>query len=400
MLNKINGNRKAILFLSEISGVRASCFRQEKIVKAFLDNNYKVIIVNCSKIPAIVLNFDNVSDFDQYRQHIRDTIKSPASIRQGAIIKLIRHLKHFLILDITNPIQWLSFLFTFLKNKKEFKNPYVIAGSTPSITCLLWAKVTSILLKCNNLQLDFRDEWAYHPFLPQYHNKLKVRIEKWLFRNAKVCSVSRHISNNMAKRTGFTIDTVYNGPDINFIPLQYDTSVKNDNKNIIVSYTGAMATGCFNVQALAAVVNYVCKVNNTIRFRFIGACEELHKIIPDNPLVEFIGHTSLKEARRLQAESDVLLFIGADFPNNGGIVSAKIFEYLQSYKPILPLFVYKDSDVYNIIYNACKTCPSIFTPNDAVTFFTDYPSIFPSLKNPDYLSQININLTNFFVSDK
>ena len=102
----------------------------------------------------------------------------------------------------------------------------------------------------------------------------------------------------------------------------------------------------------------------------------------------------------MQQKADILLFIGANFEYNGGIVSSKIFEYLQSGKPILPIFVCKDSDVYHIIEKSCGFCPVIQDYNDLMSILSQLNHenaniLLPVLKHYEFFEQLLEAYGNF-----
>ncbi len=390
----------ALLILSEISGTRASCFRQEKIVRVYLKNKLDVIVVDNSFIPAKIYEFADTESFDRFRNGIRAIKQSPPSIREGIVVDFMRLMKHKLLLDITHPFQWVSFFITRIKLQKYMRVPVLyVVGSSPSVTTLVWARLLGKSFNAKNILLDFRDEWAYHPWLPPSHNKLKTRIEKWLMKPSQTCSVSRYISNNMERRTGGKVYTVYNGPDINFRSLESVEPLSSD--KIVITYTGSIPPGSVNVEGAKAIVEGAIKAFPSMMFRFIGACAVLQDIMP--PIVgriEYIEHMPLQEVRVKQQESSALLFMGADFPDNGGIVSAKIFEYLQTNKPVLPLFIHQNSDIHHIISSACGQCPSIFSPADLTELFSNGLNGLPALKNEEFIKGLNVSIERFFLEGK
>ena len=390
----------ALLVLSEISGTRASCFRQEKIVRVYLKNNIEVIVVDNSFIPAKIYQFTDITGFDKFREDIRAIKQSPPSIREGTVIKVMRWLKHKLLFDITHPLQWISFIMTRAKLARLKRLPLkYCVGSSPSVTTLVWARLLGKTFKADNILLDFRDEWAYHPWLPASHNRLKTRIEKWLMKPSSTCSVSGYISNNMEKRTGGKVYTVYNGPDINF--KRSETVSLGNHEKLVITYTGSIPPGSVDVQGAKAMVEAVVNTYPNVLFRFIGACAVLKDIMPPvKGSIEYVEHMPLKDVRLRQQESGALLFMGADFPENGGIVSAKIFEYLQTKKPILPLFIHKNSDIHHIISSACNSCPSLFTPADITALLSKSFDDLPRLENEDFILGLNTSIEKFFLEGK
>jgi len=394
--NKFNG--LALLFLSEISGTRASCFRQEKIIITYLKLGITTVVIDNSFLTAKIYTFNNLIQFNNFRSEIRNLKQSPPSIREGIFVNILRKIKHYLFIDVISPFQWVSFILTFLKLLK-YKNTHCnySVGSSPSISCLIWAKLFGIIFNANKTIIDFRDEWAYHPWLPNLHNKTKNKIEKWLVTNTSTASVSKFISDNLKLRTGKDVFTVYNGPDVNFVKA-FQTSEENS-KIIRVVYTGSIPQGSVNVEGLKNIILNVINQYSYISFTFIGACNSLQEILPAFPgKIYFLPHLPLKDVRNLQSNADVLLFLGANFPLNGGIVSAKIFEYLQSGKKILPLFIYPSSDINYIINSSCGFCPELFTSDQVIELLKNGTLNLPKLTNNKFIDSLNENIEFYFTN--
>lgn len=380
---------KTILFVvSELFGTRAGSFRQERWVKAFLQDGYCCIIYDNLSLMGEYRVFESIHDFEEFRSFIRNSVKSSASVKEGTVINIFRKFKHFFLLEVFNPFIVIHFFHILIKLR--FRAVNIIFSSSPPFSTVI---IGFLYKKCyprTKFIIDFRDEWSDHPFLPSKTFISRLFIEKTPVRSADLLiTVSNFIRNRLEHKHKAKVDLVYNAPDIYFKDYAIKENVAKASMTTVL-YTGSLPNSSFDVLKLKFFLDEANKKFGTrIVFQFVGACKSLEELgCSEN--VMFLSHTKLNEVRALQKQCDILLFLGANFPDNGGIVSAKIFEYLQSSKPILPLFVQLNSDINQIINSACNSCPTIFEVDEFCSllekmFLEKDLSCFPKLKNIEFL---------------
>ena len=125
------------------------------------------------------------------------------------------------------------------------------------------------------------------------------------------------------------------------------TSFENNLKTL--SYIGVMAPQ-YDIEPLKKLV----QGRNDILLRFVGVVsDEIKKEIESwGVQTEFVSYVSHKEAVSYMQASDVLLLFIPNVPNNEGILTGKLFEYLAAANKIL-LFGPKDGDAMRLI-NECE----------------------------------------------
>jgi glycosyltransferase involved in cell wall biosynthesis len=127
---------------------------------------------------------------------------------------------------------------------------------------------------------------------------------------------------------------------------------KQNGKDIIISYVGNMAKSQDPIEFLELIQNLNTENNFNIRVNFVGNIHSdiLGKIesLGYAKFINRISYVSHSEAIKYMCEADYVLLLIPNVPNNKGIVTGKIFEYIRSGSTILMLGP-KDSDAGNII---------------------------------------------------
>ena len=131
------------------------------------------------------------------------------------------------------------------------------------------------------------------------------------------------------------------------LPNGYDES---DFQNIVkpvenlfcITYVGSIADSYkpdVFFEILGKVVNEFGKVN--FRMRFVGSMPESIKQKINtyhlNGITEFVSQVSHNQAIQFMQESTILLLLIPEVPNNYGILTGKLFEYLASRRPVIGL---------------------------------------------------------------
>jgi glycosyltransferase involved in cell wall biosynthesis len=205
---------------------------------------------------------------------------------------------------------------------------------------------------------DFRDPWT--EFF-NYHDSSRTQIARNLDKKLEgkilnkvdhLVTVSPSISRLFSQHIGNSknVTTIMNGFDEDdFSDVQ---NSKQNGKDIIISYVGNMAKSQDPIEFLELIQNLNTENNFNIRVNFVGNIHSdiLGKIesLGYAKFINRISYVSHSEAIKYMCEADYVLLLIPNVPNNKGIVTGKIFEYIRSGSTILMLGP-KDSDAGNII---------------------------------------------------
>ncbi len=206
-----------------------------------------------------------------------------------------------------------------------------------------------------NWLADFRDPWT----TIGYHNKLKLSKKSQLkhkLLEKEVLNTSDHIivtssttKKEFLKITNKPISVITNGYD--------DVKLTNYplDKKFTLAHIGSLLTGrdpkvLWN--ALSDLIIELPSFKNNFELKLIGAVsEDVLNSIYSFGLKDFtnlIGYLPHHEAQIQQQISQVLLLIEIDSPETTCIIPGKVFEYIQSNRPILG-FGPKNADFKTII---------------------------------------------------
>lgn len=186
---------------------------------------------------------------------------------------------------------------------------------------------------------DFRDPWS--ELVHNQNNKrswltrkIDRAFEKSVFSKAdRILTVGKDVARCIRSHVDRPVVIIPNGYDTCDIP-----AASLSPEYFIITYTGELSKDRIPYAFLKAVSILKDKYPQ-IRLRFIGnSCQELKTEIQQNSLEEityFESYIPHKESVRKLAESNALLLVINQVPNNKGILTGKIFEYLGMRKPII-----------------------------------------------------------------
>ena len=221
--------------------------------------------------------------------------------------------------------------------KKE--NIDLIFSSSPPHTVQLIAKKTA---KKTGLKWisDFRDPW-----MEMLHNQQNNRffltkmvdshLEKKSLKTAdRVITISKGIVEDFNSKVNNNYYIIPNGYD----ETDFDYSIKSENEELTVSYTGVMSVTRLPEMFLKSVQKLKKENQAKIKLQIAGkTCPEFESLIDKYELREnfnFLGYLSHKESTKVLMKSDLLLLVVDNIPNNKGFLTGKIFEYLGCKKNI------------------------------------------------------------------
>lgn len=204
---------------------------------------------------------------------------------------------------------------------------------------------------------DLRDPWTdiyYNQDLypTPWAKKRNLRYERSVLLGAdQIITVSEDCRRLFAEKTPVTdkIIVVPNGYDEKDFDSERRVEKVERRNTFTLSYIGVWAPQ-YDIEPLKKLV----QGRNDILLRFVGVVsDEIKKEIESwGVQTEFVSYVSHKEAVSYMQASDVLLLFIPNVPNNEGILTGKLFEYLAAGNKIL-LFGPQNGDAMRLI-NECS----------------------------------------------
>ena len=228
--------------------------------------------------------------------------------------------------------------------KQHDRKPYdlVVTSGPPHSTHLIGLELQRRGMRW---WADFRDPWTdiyyYRMFYPSAwarHRDAQLEL-KVLERAERVLTVSDDLKRLLASKL--------NGDSAKFVvvPNGYDPSdfaaiapVPHNPVRTVV-YTGTLTLD-YPLEALYAALRTYCAAHGALSLVFAGrpaqeAKDALEALTRELPLsVEFKGYLPHAQSVALLQAADALLLLIPELPNNRGILTGKLFEYLGSGRPI------------------------------------------------------------------
>ena len=204
---------------------------------------------------------------------------------------------------------------------------------------------------------DLRDPWTdiyYNQDLypTRWAKKRNLRYERSVLLGAdQIITVSEECRRLFAQKADVAekIAVVPNGYDEKDFDSERRVEKVERRNTFTLSYIGVMAPQ-YDIEPLKKLV----QGRNDILLRFVGVVsDEIKKDIKSwGVQTEFVSYVSHKEAVSYMQASDVLLLFIPNVPNNEGILTGKLFEYLAAGNKIL-LFGPQHGDAMRLI-NECS----------------------------------------------
>lgn len=366
-------------FTSELEGERASSFRQERWCRIFLETGSRIRIFNLRGAFGLTdAQCANEAQLMDFRRCSLAAARPMASVREGLVVRLIRRVKHLLLVDLylPNVIQLLFHAHRLLQQRQE---KVVLMASSPPFSV---AVVGALLKRWHGDKLvfavDMRDAWALHNALGGI-KWIKRRIERAVLRRADhVSTVSKWLANEFQETYGVSVGVMYNvathyldaepAPSIEWAEVSNETS----ETRLKLVYTGSTPEGHYDLKSIVSGVVALRSrrpdLADRIQLVFIGACNEVRREavlqgVTTGDMV-FIPHLPHKVVRSIQAKADGLLFLAHHGEGNKGVVSTKLFEYLCLGQPVLPLSLHAGSDVDQLLRHYCGMSLNALSVNE------------------------------------
>jgi len=227
---------------------------------------------------------------------------------------------------------------------RKYQITTVITSSPPHSTQLLGLKLKK------NLNIhwiaDLRDPWTdIYYYDKMFHTKLAREIDKKkenkVLQSADslivVSDAIKHLfASKLAIREKDKIVVIPNGFDADdFLPRPYKRQTK-----FVIAYTGTLADN-YHIEGFLNVVNKLISIRGSVEvsIHFVGRVSEKYRQMISssglNANTIFVGHVDHQTSISYLQQADALLLAIPDVPENAGILTGKLFEYLASQKPVL-----------------------------------------------------------------
>ncbi|MEN8193013.1 MAG: glycosyltransferase [Bacteroidota bacterium] len=223
----------------------------------------------------------------------------------------------------------------------EKENIDLIFSTSPPHTVQIIAKVLSNKSGLKWIA-DFRDPWM--ELIHYQTNKrsrltvyLESKMEKRVLQSAdKIITVSNEIKKILCSKIDkLKVDVISNGYDDSDIKIESNSS---NNNSFTIAYTGIISETKIPHALFSAIKKLKEEGYLNIKIIFAGKVpskldnEILNYNLKDNYI--FKGYLSHDKSIKLLLESNVLLLIIDNIPNNKGILTGKLFEYFGVKNPI------------------------------------------------------------------
>lgn len=193
-----------------------------------------------------------------------------------------------------------------------------------------------------NWVADFRDPWT----TIGYHKKMKLttasekkhkNLERKVLQTAdEIIVTSLTTKEEFQRLTKQPISVITNGfDDVSLKKIELDSK-------FTMAHIGSLLTGRNPEvlwQVLAELIQENTAFKTTFELKLIGAVsDDVLKSIYNSGLKDFVsllGYISHNDAQIQQRQSQVLLLVEIDSPETRCIIPGKLFEYMQSNRPIL-----------------------------------------------------------------
>ena len=236
---------------------------------------------------------------------------------------------------------------------------------------------------------DLRDPWTdIYYYKEMMHTRMAkgkdARYERDVLNQADAILM---VSNDI-KRSFIAKSSNQNESKFHVIPNGFDEDdfggvVADELGKFIVTYVGTIADVYKPQIFFEAMRNLIDKnQGDKIIIRFVGSISPaISNVVDRLGLIdhcEFISHVSHDEAIKYMMHSTLLLLVIPEVENNKGILTGKLFEYLNTRKPIIGLGP-EDGDAAAII-NECNA-GKMFDRTNKMKLETYIESLYQSWKN-------------------
>lgn len=402
------GPREVWLFTSEVEGMRAGSFRQERWCRVFLEHGAHVTVFNLrGAVGRTEIRFADLESFDAWRAAQRGAAPAVAGVRHGPAARVLRALKHATMVDLYLP-NVLGLVRSAVRRLRAARpGPVLLMASSPPFSLAVAAAAVRALAPDRVVfAVDMRDAWALHDALGGFA-PLRRAIERRVLRAAHdVTTVSHGLRREFQAEYGIEAGTLYNVATHYFVvppsePVDWSAvhpALRSDRRTLL--YTGSTPDGFYDVETFVGGVRTLRERDPALADRvqcvFVGACEpiaaEARRQGVTEPALVFVDHLPQPRVQALQQAADALLFLAFRGIGNRGVVSTKLFEYFALGRPVVAVSVDPGSDVDHLLRRYAGHAEYLRSPEDVAAALAglaaDGGVSLPRVRNPDTLRSL------------
>lgn len=365
----IEGDPRVWILSTEMRTQHTGGFRQQRWCEYFLDRGYSVRSFCMTGIVSVAVDdFRTRDELRRLRALWIEAAPARPGHRAGPLIECARVIKHVFLLDLFYPCVWLLALSLCINLRRDRQRVLLLCSSPPFSPAIASAFAKTLFGNRVVFALDMRDYWSLHGVRAKFRAH-KMAIERAVMRRVDMLTtIGDSMAGEFQRVFGVPTKAVYNvathvGASV-AEPIDWSALnplIREDSTKIV--YTGSLPRGYYDLDALVGGIRQAvgeAREPWRLQFIFVGNCWELKVRVAGFPELTnklvFTGQIDQPRAASVQQGADCLLFLGLNMPENMGHVSMKIFEYLRSRVPILPLFIREKSDVGTLIARYCGSC--------------------------------------------
>ncbi|MCX7696745.1 MAG: glycosyltransferase family 4 protein [Bacteroidales bacterium] len=263
--------------------------------------------------------------------------------RRGWMERFSRWVKYNMIPD-TRFLWYFGTVRKAINIARQHQIDLIFSSSPPQTNHVIAARVA------RKLKLpwvgDFRDPWT-DVFWLQYPRSIRWkwihRLDQWLEKRTidrmdAIITVSPSLVNLLSTKTSRPIHEIPNG----FDHVYFDRLQRKPSQYFTILYAGSMSKEQYPenyFKAISSLLQENEDFRQYFRMIFMGNFPPfLHELVDQYGLsswIKFYPYVDYEQSLQAMVDADVLLLIIPRTPDNKGILTSKLFEYLGARRPIL-----------------------------------------------------------------
>lgn len=210
---------------------------------------------------------------------------------------------------------------------------------------------------------DYRDLWSLNHLstltLKQQRYERKRELNIIANKADLLSTVSQELANQLEQLLEIKTLVIPNGFDLDLDEVKYNLIPREAKPNkLVICYTGRIYIGYRDPTPLFRAIEALIiegQINSeVIEVQFYGTgCEEIEGILRKNSnfsnFVKLYGHVGRDTVLKVQKEASLLLLLESSDPNNQGVLTGKVFEYIATGVPVLSLGSLKESAIDELL---------------------------------------------------
>jgi len=279
--------------------------------------------------------------------------------RKSAIIKSIKNVYKTLFYFPDDKIGWIYKALKEVESLFKEWEPDIMYVSSGPFSGFILGNIIHKKYKIPWIA-EYRDLWTEG----HYYNYCKLRkyIERKLEKysvgtSSEIITVSEPLANKLSKIFSKNITVINNGFDSEDQKFNRKPIFNREKFHIV--YTGSVYVDYYDLEPLINAIIKNKYINDNVKVHFFGPgikrkIEYKYDLRSNNNIENiflYYGCVSHTQALNAQSSADLLLFLGWGDKNYLGILTGKLFEYLNAQKKILSINIFKDSASSLILKN-------------------------------------------------